>query len=89
MTNEEKTSKANKHIGTNKSKRKIKRPRKRRAQRLAMSDAPKDGNVCILSDHVGMGWHRHRCGGYVCRIMYVLLVKASQVAGGINHRFQF
>jgi hypothetical protein len=64
-------------------------PRKRRAQRLAMSDAPKDSNVCILSDHVDMGWHRHRCGGYVCRIMYVLLVKASQVAGGIKHRFQF
>lgn len=53
-----------------------------------MSDAPKDGNVCILSDHVGMGWHRHRCGGYVCRIvMDVLLVKASQVAGGITIDF--
>lgn len=54
-----------------------------------MSDAPNDGNVCILSDHVGMGWHRHRFGGYVCGIMYVLLVRASQGAGGINHRFQF
>lgn len=55
MTNEEKTSKANKHIQTNKSKRMIKMPRKRRAQRLVMSDAPKDSNVCVLSDHGGMG----------------------------------
>jgi hypothetical protein len=46
-----------------------------------MPDAPKDGDVCILSEHVSMGWNRHRYGGYVCRIMYVLLVKASHVAG--------
>lgn len=46
-----------------------------------MPDAPKDGDVCILSEHVSMGWNHHRYGGYVCRIMYVLLVKASHVAG--------
>jgi hypothetical protein len=48
MADEEKTSKANKHIGTNNSK-KDKGQEERRAQRLAMSDAPKEGDdVCIL-----------------------------------------
>jgi hypothetical protein len=35
-----------------------------------LPDAPKDGDVCILSEHVSMGWNRHRYGGYVCRIMF-------------------
>lgn len=44
MTNEEKTSKANKHIGTNKSKIKIKRPR---------NDAPR-GRRCQMHRKTAM-----------------------------------
>lgn len=67
------------------ARERLKKPKQRRAQRPAMSDAHKDGNVSIPSDHIGMGWHRHLCGGYVCRIdnvCVVMLMKASQVSGG-------